>query len=783
MGKQESIVLSDKLLAKSADGSRGPETLLHHTHSVVCALHWLTRVHPGLHELCKQERLWHWAFWACCFHDLGKATIGFQKALAGEGQWNTMHRHEVFSLPFLYLLSIDQLDKPWIIAGVATHHRDIEKLKILYPPPLIFEDDSETTFDPLLFPHFVQELSVQVESWRLQFGFDKLGVEPLAITLEEVAAFIEQMGARMEDALRILYGFEKQLKRQADISAEVLASLFLRGLVITADHLASAHNEPKCLELRTASEFLNRCGWQQQHLYSHQVHCREAPGSIILVAPTGTGKTESALLWAISQAEKELEINRIFYVLPFQASINAMYQRLGKIFPDQVSLQHGRELYTLYQMRQQMEPVSPKEAAQWAKWNKNLASLHVFPVNILTPYQLLKACYRFPGYEAILTDCASACFVFDEVHTYEPERFAKILGMIKLLKDRFCGRFCIMTATMPSPVAKLVEEYLGQLPKIEGDPNLVQKLKRHRIQLVEGEIIAEENIQKIVTTVELQMMGGQPSVLVCCNTVRRAQAIYRMLKQALKDRVDVTLLHSRFTFEDRRNKESKLISDPTQPTRGFGVLVATQVVEVSLNIDFDTIFTEPAPLEALLQRFGRVNRFARREPAVVHVLTVLSEEASHIYLESEVKQALAMLATRDGEVLDEGQISGWLNSIYSGDVLDCWIESFRRAYKEFKDGCLETLRAFNSSEDLAELFYQAFDNVDVLPKELKEQYEHRKASDMSIEAMGLLVGISWRQYCILKRKNKISSCVTPSWLKCANVPYSEEEGLLISHDE
>ena len=104
------------------------------------------------------------------------------------------------------------------------------------------------------------------------------------------------------------------------------------------------------------------------------------------------------------------------------------------------------------------------------------------------------------------------------------------------------------------------------------------------------------------------------TVLICLNRVSDAQQIYRRLKAEmnLAYEKDILLLHSRFNGEDRTRKEAILLervgvgNRPAQPVPL--IVVATQVVEVSLDVDFDTIYTDPAPLEALLQRFGRVNR-------------------------------------------------------------------------------------------------------------------------------------------------------------------------------
>ncbi len=98
-------------------------------------------------------------------------------------------------------------------------------------------------------------------------------------------------------------------------------------------------------------------------------------------------------------------------------------------------------------------------------------------------------------------------------------------------------------------------------------------------------------------------------MLYCVNTVKHAQEVYEALKETVKSS-DLVLYHGRFNTEDKQ-KLLKLIT-----TEKPAVLVATQIVEISLNIDYDVLFTEAAPIDSLVQRFGRVNRFGKKEGKV-----------------------------------------------------------------------------------------------------------------------------------------------------------------------
>jgi CRISPR-associated endonuclease/helicase Cas3 len=113
--------------------------------------------------------------------------------------------------------------------------------------------------------------------------------------------------------------------------------------------------------------------------------------------------------------------------------------------------------------------------------------------------------------------------------------------------------------------------------------------------------------------------GGCAAVV--CNTVSRAQQIYEACRQAMPGDAEdgapaVDLLHSRFPFEEREEREQRTLkrfgkSDDTvvRPTRA--VLVATQIIEQSLDIDFDLMVSELPPIDLLFQRAGRLHRHER----------------------------------------------------------------------------------------------------------------------------------------------------------------------------
>jgi CRISPR-associated endonuclease/helicase Cas3 len=290
--------------------------------------------------------------------------------------------------------------------------------------------------------------------------------------------------------------------------------------------------------------------------------------------------------------------------------------------------------------------------------------------------------------------------------------------------------------------------------------------------LQEGDLMEGSRMERIADAAR-----SNQSVLVCCNTIKRAQQTYNQLSSILGNQVKVLLLHGRFNSRDRLGKE-KLLQEASGSQSGARrpiVLVSTQVVEVSLDIDLDVIYTDPAPLEALIQRFGRINRRCLKKWAPVNVFTEPSD-GQHVYQEGLVQKSWPSSSAR-GSIINEEEISVWLDEVYQGRIAEGWNKEFQEAYTEFEAVCLKTMRAFDPKESLEELFYRAFDGMEVLPACLQSEYETFLLENEPLEASQLLVPLSWRRFSMLQRKGL-------AWNNgrgrpdIVDVPYNSEIGLM-----
>jgi CRISPR-associated endonuclease/helicase Cas3 len=721
--------------AKSAKkGEERGESLIEHTTWVLRNLALLRDRVPRLDRTCDMERFWARIAAAVVLHDLGKCARGFQDAV--QRQIPFPYRHEELSVLFVpWLTGNIEEDSKWISAAVLTHHRDLNNL----PAP----DDGMGAQATKDFVNTGTAIAREIWPECARLGF--VLPDEWEQNISEEPAILDPVKS-IDDQILDLRNLRDELR-----GTEILSGMFLRGLLMMADHAGSAHVRFGSMDELQSPEAMH-CALIQlppgNELFRHQTEASMCASNAILTAPTGSGKTEAAMLWAARRSAHAGSSPVLFYVLPYQASMNAMKRRmedkLDKRKTGKIALQHSRMLQALY--RQLLETDIPTgEALEKARWEKHLARLHATPIRVMSPYQLLRGAYQLKGHEAIWTDAAGGSFIFDEIHAYEPNRLGMILATLRHLLQKLDARAMVMSATLPTRLRRVLEDVLPSPAAITADAPTFRRFERHEVHVLHDDLMSDGLAERI----RRDSAEGK-AVLVVANTVGRAQELWGRFGE------NTELLHGRFHSEDRARKEMELSRRQGSGTRcGKPVLlVATQVVEVSLNVDFDVLYSDPAPLEALLQRFGRVNRKQQKEkpePKPVYVCEGLPEKCT-IYDRDLVAAAVDQLAQWDGRVLSEDRVQGMLDCVYKGSRGEIWEQQLRGAIIQFDREVLSASRPFTSDERIKKAFEDLFEGQDVLPVEYAKEYERRRDSDdEAVLAEGLMVPITSGQFHRLRR--------------------------------
>jgi CRISPR-associated endonuclease/helicase Cas3 len=327
-----------------------------------------------------------------------------------------------------------------------------------------------------------------------------------------------------------------------------------------------------------------------------------------------------------------------------------------------------------------------------------------------------------------------------------------------------------MSATFPSVLRTLLRDVLGATVEIEADQKTKDEAQRHVLRIVDRDLLSEETM----TEVAVRQRSGE-AVLLVATTVSRAQRAYDILRRRLGEDV-VNLLHSRFTGEDRARKEVALMTKVANGRSRIGeagtVLVATQVVEVSLDVDFDVLFTDPAPVEPLIQRFGRVNRGRRGPLRDVLVHTVIPNASMHIYGRETVDRALATLRPWASVPVREEVVQSWVDASYES-IAVAFVAEVRKRIQEYRRAVIETNRPLESHEELQKLFDEQFDGSEVVPLSSRAEYERRLEED-PLAAPGLRIPVSLGQ---IGRLGREGCLVHGDGVLFAHVPYSATFGL------
>ncbi|MEN3203774.1 MAG: CRISPR-associated helicase Cas3' [Atribacterota bacterium] len=616
------------------------------------------RAGQRLAESLRREELYPIAVLVGLAHDFGKYTSYFQDYLI-TGKSNEYKEHAFLSALWAVYLGTEQgLPCELRLASflaVLWHHRDLgDPEKYVLPQRKIAEDWAFLEVEERRRLEVAQK---QVED--LVQRKDQV-VRSLRCASRRAACFLARQGfdasflAKLhwrelldgfllcwKEVYASLFPFLRQYRRE-DLDLSLYFSLLrIFGALIDADKLHAGRIQDVGREtLPVASvEIYKRACFTEAHdpinrlreeVYRNAAtrisQCSTEYLFFTLTAPTGSGKTLAALnvslLLRRHLEEKKGIVPRIIYALPFTSIIDQNHNVLVEVFkraipdftrrPSPYLLKHHHLADVFYRAAEEEDLGFDEAMLLIESWQSE--------VIITTFVQLL---HTLIGYRNRMlkkfNQLNHAIVIMDEVQNIPVEYWPLVTTVLKEAAKELDLRLILMTATRPEWFSQ------GEAAELAGEPEDVVRFFRtlNRVRLypdLEPRTVAE------AAELFLSLYEPSKSYLVVLNTIRSSIEFYQCIREVIKDRVPLFYLSTNIIPAERERRLEelrRLLARGAKP-----VLVSTQVVEAGVDLDFDEVWRDIGPIDAVVQVAGRCNRHFRKEKGLVRLVRLVDEEGN-----------------------------------------------------------------------------------------------------------------------------------------------------------
>lgn len=704
-------------------------TILEHTNDLLDVLDLLWEL-----GYIKEEGIYKLVQAACVYHDIGKINEEFQKRVNSKKlirfNENKEVAHNVLSVYFIDDSKFDSKEDYFRVVNAVINHHDYCDIDVA------ISDKSEI-----------------IETLLLEFEHRKLK----KTTIRRVAKIAHDI-----DSIKI-----KGYLHKCDYSAS-------SGCV--AEYKNDFLEEVLENVLTTWKSSNKNAKWNDL-----QKFCIENKDeNIIAIAQTGMGKTEAGLLW--------IGNNKGFFILPIRTAINAIYDRAKKYILDyyeeaqdkelnhKLGLLHSSSLEYLLSktdgensyLETIEDDIDIKENQEIIKYDNEAKQLSL-PINISTIDQLFDFVYKYPAYELKLTTLAYSKIVIDEIQMYGPDLLAYLIyGLEKIVEQG--GKVAILTATLPPFVKDLLCKNIDFKMNENG---FVDNSIRHNLKTIDAKINSDDICNKYN---ENNKDSVSNKILVVCNSITEAQNLYKDIKDKIGNK-NLHMLHAKFIKCERLEKESQIIDfgktykddDSKELDKQSGIWISTSIVEASLDIDFDYLFTELQDLNSLFQRLGRCNRKGKKDSSETNCFVYTQiDERSFIngekgYIDRDIfNLSKEAICSWDGQISESEKID-LINKYLTMEKIknSSYIKEYKNTYNFIKDLTPDTfkadevkLRNILSKDIIPSPIYHKY-NGEI--KQLEMQLSNPELNSKENKAEKVKLKNKLRQYTVSVHPNHISN--------------------------
>lgn len=497
------------------------------------------------------------------------------------------------------------------------------------------------------------------------------------------------------------------------------------GFISWQNDKANPWNPKPCDTSKMYEERFNFKPRKDQEILTVLVKKIKEPGILIYEATTGSGKTEAALIAAEIMADKS-QRSGLFFALPSQATSNGIFSRMKDWLNKLSSLEKGnmglRLIHGKASLNNEFTSIKPSSniyeeeeygvsVNSYFAGNK-LSILDDFTVGTIDQLLLMALKQKYLMLRHL--GFSNKVVIIDEAHAYSTymniylDQALKWLGAYKV-------PVIILSATLPLKRRnELIKAYLlGQNKKSKDieepmdfeteksyplvsftDGNKIiqfkdfEKTSSRRFEIIKLDKNESENIAERI--IKDSKNGGVFGIIV--NTVKKCQSVAKQLIEIFgEDKVEI--LHSSFISTERTEKENNLLRIIGKNCKrpDFKIIIGTQVIEQSLDIDFDVLYTDLAPIDLLIQRMGRVHRHkeTKRPKNFLNPKVYVMDSVSYDFDEGStyVYKQYVLMRTEfylPNEIFIPKDVSDLVQKVYSDEDIEIE-ETYREAYEEYKN--------------------------------------------------------------------------------------------------